>query len=68
MRGKLFTEYYVVCALCQEEMPVGAKDRSNAISYLARGGWKNTRQHGYVCKECYQQGQGNVTSVVLPRE
>lgn len=54
LSGRLFTEYYVVCGVCQEENPVGAKSYSGALFYLKRGGWRHTKRQGYVCKQCWE--------------
>ncbi len=64
LSGRLYTEYYVVCGVCNEEMPVGARTRSLAIFYLEQNGWKETEQKGYVCKECWNVRSENVTSVI----
>ena len=57
LAGKLYTYYYVQCAVCQSEWPVGVQDRTLAIEHLKRGGWKKTKQ-GYVCSDCSNQIKG----------
>lgn len=54
MKGRLYTEYYVQCGICEIETPVGARKREAALFYLKKGGWQQTTKHGYVCKQCQE--------------
>jgi hypothetical protein len=57
LKGKLYYWYYVECADCEYEMPVGYHTRSMSMASLKRAGWKKTKR-GYVCKECAEKATG----------
>lgn len=53
-KGKVYPVYFVMCAICEHEMPITgvSGSRDSAISKLKEWGWKRTRKYGYVCKDC----------------
>ena len=51
-KGRVFTYYYVTCGRCGREEPLGTTKREEVPFHLERGGWKLTKQYGYVCYEC----------------
>lgn len=54
-KGKVLTYYHVRCGCCGREEPLGTTKRENVPFHLERGGWKLTKQYGYVCYECVEQ-------------
>jgi hypothetical protein len=53
LAGKLYFYYYVQCAVCKGEVPVGDRTRTRAVARLKETGWKKTEQ-GYVYPDCSQ--------------
>jgi len=51
-RGKVFTVFYVQCGRCEKQETLGTRTKANVSFHLERGGWKLTKQYGYVCYEC----------------
>ena len=51
-KGKVFPVYYVSCGKCEKQEPIGVRIKALVPMHLERGGWKYTKQHGYVCSEC----------------
>jgi hypothetical protein len=54
-RGKVFPIYYVSCGVCERQSPVGVRVKSQVPKHLVAGGWKYTKQYGYVCWECSKE-------------
>ena len=52
MKGKMFREYTVVCALCSALRSYGTVRRYEAEHHARLEGWVNSREHGWVCWKC----------------
>lgn len=50
-KGYISRQFTVWCGLCHEWYQESCRTQAQAIAEFKRLGWKNTKEHGWVCSE-----------------
>jgi len=58
-RGQIIADFWIVCGLCEREVPLDARKRRIGINKARSWGWTSVLHKGWVCPECQGRDKGN---------
>jgi len=51
-RGQIIADFWIVCGICEREVPLDARKRRIGINKARSWGWTSRLHKGWVCPEC----------------